>query len=200
MQREVIKPKIDVPVIVCLDQGPEGQQKQGQYGIDYQYTVNHDTGVMWLPRSGRDAILKSGAQAGDTVEIIKVKRGANTHFVATLVGDRHETQPAAARREATQPNIPARAYYKPATGAAAPELTNGNGQIPFVGATPLRPSVPLSPVAQQLAGTLCAALDAAAEAEAYARQKGLSIQFTADDIRAIGLSIYIGVTRQQGVR
>jgi hypothetical protein len=58
----------------------------------------------------------------------------------------------------------------------------------------------LSPIAQQLAGTLCAAVDAAAEAEAYARGKGLSIQFTADDIRAIGLSIYIGVTRQQGVR
>jgi hypothetical protein len=96
--------------------------------------------------------------------------------------------------------MPARAYYQPEPGVAAPQLTNGNRQIPYVGATPLKPKTPLSPVAQQLAGTLCGAVDAAAEAEAYARGKGLSIQFTADDIRAIGLSIYIGTTRQQGQR
>jgi hypothetical protein len=203
MQREIVKPNVDVPLKVRLDQGPEGQQKQGQYGIDYQYTVNHDSGVMWLPLAGREALLKSGAQAGDDVEIVKILRGKAILFAATVVRDAHERQQAPVASAAPiRPNgqLPARAFYQPEAADDPARLTDRDIQIPRVSVTPARSQAPLSPVAQQLAGTLCAAVDAAAEAEAYARGKGLSIQFTADDIRAIGLSIYIGTTRQQGQR
>ena len=88
-RREVIRPEWD-PVIVRLDKGPEGVQREGQYGVDYQYVVNSDSGIMWLPKSGRDALLACGAQAGDEVEICKSKRGAATVYFAQRVSEPHE--------------------------------------------------------------------------------------------------------------
>jgi len=51
------------------------------------------------------------------------------------------------------------------------------------------------PVFQQLASVLCAAIDAVSEAQKYAAGKNLPLQFSADDVRAIALSVYIGNQR-----
>jgi hypothetical protein len=45
-----------------------------------------------------------------------------------------------------------------------------------------------------------AAVDAARTAESYAEAHGSRIVFSGEDIRAMGLSIYIGATRPGGAR
>ena len=42
---------------------------------------------------------------------------------------------------------------------------------------------------------LCAAIDAVSEAQAYATRKGLHITFTAEDVRAISNTLYIGANK-----
>src|SRR5579863_5294555 len=69
MRRDVIRFDAE-PVKVTLDKGPHsGIECHGQYGIDWRYTVNNGKAVMYLPAEGRDALLHSGAQAGEDVAI-----------------------------------------------------------------------------------------------------------------------------------
>src|SRR5690242_21459353 len=68
-QREVIRFDAE-PVKVKLDKGRYGGiECHGQYGIDWRYSVNHGRGVMYLPAEGREALLESGAAAGEDVAI-----------------------------------------------------------------------------------------------------------------------------------
>lgn len=112
MQRDVIKPQPDIPVIVRLDKGPEGQEREGRYGVDYQYTVNHDQGVMWLPREARDQLVRCGAQAGDEVQIVKSLRGRQAFWSVQVVPDSNEPVP------------------PPPPSAPVPLRTNGQAQRP----------------------------------------------------------------------
>jgi hypothetical protein len=43
----------------------------------------------------------------------------------------------------------------------------------------------------EMCAALCAAIDAAAEAESYARKKSLTVEFGAEDIRAIAATLFI---------
>jgi hypothetical protein len=115
IQRQVIKPQIDVPLVVQLGRGPEGVEKAGKYGVDYQYIVNNGAGVMWLPKEGRDALIRSGARAGDEVEIVKSMRGKQAVFSAQVVSDAAE--PPVAPAPARQIRVV----------APQPSYTNGNG-------------------------------------------------------------------------
>src|SRR5690242_5340033 len=68
-QREVIRFDAE-PVKVKLDKGRYGGiECHGQYGIDWRYSVNHGRGVIYLPAEGREALLESGAAAGEDVAI-----------------------------------------------------------------------------------------------------------------------------------
>lgn len=91
-RREVIRPDYD-PVLITLDKNPDQcTQREGQYGVDYQFIVNSDSGIMWLPKAGRDALIQSGARAGDQVELCKSQRGRVVSYVATVVNDAREPQ------------------------------------------------------------------------------------------------------------
>lgn len=193
MQRQVIKPQLDVPVVIHLDQGPEGKEKQGPFGIDYQYTVNHNSGVMWLPTEGRNALYACGAQAGDDVQIVKTMKGKQVFFSAHVVSDAAEPvaappPPPVARVNGRGGALPQRAYYQPAPQTAAPARQVAPQE-----------ETRITPVAAQLAGCFCAAIDAALEAETYAKSKGMEIEFNAEDLRAIALSVYIGAQRNGGM-
>ncbi len=201
MQREVIKPQADVPVTVRLDQGPEGQEREGRYGIDYQYTVNNDRGVMWLPKEARDQLVRCGAQAGDEIQIVKSLRGRIAQWAVQVVPDSNELAP------------------PPRSNGYINGNGNGNGNGHYAGqAQPPRPdrygpserpasigpmgpeATNVSPVTQQLAGCLRAAVDACFETETYAKTKGMPLEFCSEDIRAIALSVYIGAQRNGGSR
>src|SRR5947209_7957425 len=90
------------PIVLKLDSDPEGVQREGKYGIDYQYICNDNSGIMWLPKDGRDAILATGARRGAEIEICKSQRGRMITYVATLLSDAREITPAA--RTAPQPH------------------------------------------------------------------------------------------------
>jgi hypothetical protein len=75
-RRDVIRFDAE-PVKVKLDRGPHaGLECHGDYGLDWRYTVNNGTAVMYLPSEGREALLKSGTAAGEEVAIRKVAKGA----------------------------------------------------------------------------------------------------------------------------
>lgn len=184
MQREVIRPMVDQPVVVKLDKS-DGVQREGKYGIDFQYTVNDDSGVMWLPRDGRDALLRAGAQAGDAVEILKEKRGRDFIFNVRLVGDAFESN----LKMAINGNghnaapIPRRAYYQPGVATAPPRSNGSQGTPAGAGAPSL------------LGRCLREAIDAIEDATAYGAHKGRKLEFNEEDIRTCGLSLYIAATR-----
>src|SRR5690348_9609441 len=81
-RREVIRFEAE-PVKVRLDKGPHaGIECRGQYGIDWRYSVNDGKGVMYLPAEARQALLESGAAAGEEVAI---RRFAKTRWEAERI-------------------------------------------------------------------------------------------------------------------
>jgi hypothetical protein len=191
MQRQIIKPQLDVPVTVKLDKGPEGIERDGKYGIDWQYTVNDDSGVMWLPRDGRDALLRAGAQAGDEVQILKATLAGKTTFTAQVLASdatEPEPEPTPPARNGNgnghahvQPRgrapLPPRAYHQP-EAVPRPQQAAKAAPAPSHGA-------------QVLATALYTAIDAALAAEAYAKQQGMDLELQPDDIRAMAISLFI---------
>jgi hypothetical protein len=45
---------------------------------------------------------------------------------------------------------------------------------------------------QHMMSCYCVAVDVAVEVQEYARKKGINIAFTGSDIRAMGITVYIG--------
>ncbi|MBV8831303.1 MAG: hypothetical protein JO108_18980, partial [Acidobacteriaceae bacterium] len=97
MPREIIRPNYGEPCIVQLACDPEGTQREGSYGIDFQYELNHDIAITWLPKEARDAIVASGAKPGDEIAITKAKRGRQTVWTVERTADEtpHRSRPAA---------------------------------------------------------------------------------------------------------
>lgn len=183
MPREIIRFDGE-PVLVHLDKSPQAAiQREGQYGVDWQYIVNHDCGIMWLPEEGRDALLSSGAQAGDEVAIKRSRRGREWVWEIERVSDASEPPP-------------------PKSNGQQRTISANNGHLypppPLPESKYAKPEAPGNPVAKQLASCLCAAIDSVAEAQTYATSKGLHVQFGAEDIRAIALTVYIGQQRNGG--
>lgn len=175
IRRTVIKPMTDQPITVLLDHGPEGKETTAPNGsVDYQYIVNDDGGILWLPAPARAQLLRTGAQAGDLVQISKVQQGRNTAWNVRVVSDANEPAPAASSRMV----------------APRPQYANGNGQ-PQQQPAAAAPRRGGSPLAQ----CLCAAVDAAIEAADYARERNFSVTFLGGDIRAMANSLMINDER-----
>src|SRR5690242_21085205 len=105
-RREVIRFDAE-PIKVTLDKGPHaGIECRGQYGIDWRYSVNHGKSVMYLPAEGREALLQSGAAAGEEVAI---RRLGKTRWEAERIAPDlpFPSQPDARQAEETdQPGTP----------------------------------------------------------------------------------------------
>lgn len=206
MQREVIRLECDVPVICKLDFGPEGIQTEAKSGaVQYQYTVNDNSGVMWLFPEARQALLKSGAKPGDSVQLVKSLRGKTPIYHAQVVSSETPAlAPAPRTANVTEQlrtgngKIPQRAYYQPdpmaSQAALAQHITRESKPEPA-------PAVrEVHPITEQLISCLRSAIDACKNAQDYARSKELGIQFTNEDVRAVALSIYIGLQRRNEMR
>ena len=94
---------------------------------------------------------------------------------------------------------PARAALPPAPQQRSqqpPSRPPANGHQATGQALPPRPDdLTVSPIAQQVAGCLRVAVDAWEEIRQYARERyGVEIEYTAEDIRATGTSVYINNT------
>ena len=194
-RREVIRFDAE-PVKVTLDKGPHaGIECRGQYGIDWRYSVNHGKGVMYLPAEAREALFESGAAAGEEVAI---RRLGKTRWEAERIAPDlpFRSQPEAQAEETDQPRRP------PSATPQLPERLFAPPEPPVASEPPSSPervAVPAAAVtgasqqaSQHMMSCYCVAIDVAVEVQEYARHKGINIAFTGSDIRAMGITVYIG--------
>jgi hypothetical protein len=195
-RREVIRFEAE-PVKVKLDKGPHaGIECRGQYGIDWRYSVNHGKGVMYLPAEAREALLQSGAAAGEEVAIRRLSKGRwEAERIAPDLP--FPSQPEARQAEETdQPTppppatrrLPERLFARP-----EPQVASEPPSSPEPVAVPAAAVTAASQQASQhMMSCYCVAIDVAVEVQEYARRKGINIAFTGSDIRAMGITVYIG--------
>jgi hypothetical protein len=189
-RREVIRFDAE-PVKVKLDKGPHaGIECRGQYGIDWRYSVNDGKGVMYLPAEARQALVESGAAAGEEVAIRRLGKGRwEAERIAPDLP--FPSQPEAPKAEETdQPTQPPSATRRlPERLFARPESQDASEP-----SAPERVAVPAGATAtsQHMMGCYHVAVDVAVEVQEYARRKGINIAFTGSDIRAMGITVYIG--------
>ena len=175
MPREIIRPNYGEPVIVQLACPPEGTQREGQYGIDYQYELNDDQAITWLPAQAREAILASGAAEGDEIAITKARRGRQTVWTIERVEDETPKKP-----EKPTPPKSANGTPKPAAPAAA--------------------ALSQRPGANLLVAAMCTAIDALTQASAYAQTKGLVLHWDAQDVRALAITMWIDARKEAAAK
>jgi hypothetical protein len=204
MTREKIKLIPGVP-FMCTLETSEGKPMTSRFhdGAEYLYSVNHRgaPSMLYLPVEGHMAIKRLGVRAGDEIQIVKTQtQGQAPEFSVRTVSDATLAVPA----------------LPPATQQPWPALERDNGVrmlAPRSQVAPLAPAAPPPPPAQyppvrgfadetpqpgsvMLGQCLLAAIDAAIGAERYALAKGKTLSFAPEDIRAMGLSVYIGKQRE----
>ena len=191
MRREVIRFDAE-PIKVKLDKGPHaGIECHGEYGIDWRYSVNNGKAVIYLPAEGREAVLQSGAAAGEEVAIRRLGKGRwEAERIAPYLplspepepGEANETDQPVQPRSATRP-LPERLFARPEPqGASEPSSSP----------EPVALSTAVATASQHMMSCYCVAVDVAVEVQEYARRKGINIAFTGSDIRAMGITVYIG--------
>lgn len=192
MRREVIRFDAE-PVKVKLDRSPHsGIECHGQYGVDWRYSVNGGKGLMYLPTEGRQALIECGAVAGEEVAIRRLGK------------DRWEAERIApelplVQSESAEPGEVGGTSSKPprSTTRPLPERLFTHVEPEGRLESPSLPQTATLPVAsvttlQHMMGCYCVAVDVAVEVQEYARKKGINIAFTGSDIRAMGITVYIG--------
>jgi hypothetical protein len=191
-RREVIRFEAE-PVKVKLDKAPHaGIECRGQYGIDWRYSVNHGKGVMYLPAEAREALFESGAAAGEEVAI---RRLGKTRWEAERIAPDlpFRSQPEARQAEETdQPTPPpsaARPLPERLFAHPEPQVASEPPSSPERGAVP---AAAVTATSQHMMSCYYVAVDVAVEVQEYARRKGVNIAFTGSDIRAMGITVYIG--------
>jgi hypothetical protein len=156
---------------------------------DAMYTLT-DGRVTYLPLQAQSAIEAAGVRAYQPFEIVKAKVGRETEYQIRIMAE------GAAATAPTAMNAPA------ANATSGPTQPNGNGMnaAPYNPPPAAPPALP--PVQPQYTGSgepecavmmscFKAALDAVSEAQTYARNKGIGITFTSDNVTSAALSCYI---------
>jgi hypothetical protein len=174
---EKIQFQTNIPVEVALKYN-DGKEVTGQYGDQVLYTLT-DGRVMYVPPIVKKRIDELGIARGELFTITKAEKKNGTRrmiewMIATKANEQGHSEIDSARRK--EPN------------SHSPGCTNGNGHKP---APPKEPQgFLLTNQGQLLVQAFAAAVDVAAATERYAANCGMELQFTSEDLRNIGLSIY----------
>ncbi len=202
------QPNVPTPVVLAYDSPLNAPSKRGG-PMQYAYSLEGDR-IMYLDEDPHNQIQSSGAKRGDQLEITKkVVRHAGKNIINWEVihvdtdyqpgdpegypdtvddDDRDDDEPTPApppRRTPPPPPPPAAAKSTKSNAVPPARATRPNGNA----ATP--PPIRKTEAAMEMCAALCAAIDAAAEAESYARKKSLTVEFGAEDIRAIAATLFI---------
>lgn len=187
-QREIIRFAPDIPIQVVLDSGPHGKLHSSG---DYQYIVNGNRGIVFGPPPFRDAIIRSGAQKGDAIEIVMHLQGGKQLFDVYRISD---------AREPNQPESRLRGNYPAGTTTNGVRRLPADPPAPTPGQPVTRPAAAPEPErgTSHLSQCMCMAIDVAAQAQDYARLKGISVQFTGAEIQDLGVTLYINDCKREG--
>ncbi len=199
MTNGILRFNTNAPVEVAL-RWDDGRRVDGRYGEQVMFTLD-DERIMYVPPVVARRIRELGIMAGEPFEICKAElHEENRRWIEWRV------------RRLEQPRHPASSGNAPE--AAAPDLSmaqnHRNGST-----NPSSPNRPLTfeatadgtllPVPVSGAGITAmeVALNGAAEiaqrVETRARVHNYSLQFTSEDVRAIGLTMFIQAMRERGV-
>jgi hypothetical protein len=203
MQREKIEFPTNTPVVLKLD-WDEGTLKPGRFGDEYMYVCDNDARIMWVKPELHTLIQQSGARAGDEIAITKreVKEGSRRRTQWEV--EKVEEEPAASQAAALPPrqaqpaprtSQPVKPAHIPAPQPApeiAAQLCEVHREANCILCTPTEER----PEALPLARALRAAINAAAAAESHAAVQGLAIRFSAEDVRAMALTLLIDANRR----
>lgn len=229
MVREKIKLLMGTPLVVLLED-THGEERSSKFsdGVEYRFNVTYGAVAchLYLPVDGKLALSRSGALAGDEVEICKRMKNQSLEFTARVIGDARTLgrsgpgpaqspagwTPGPARIEAPPPAREARqaaladsgpAPFAPmpayAHGAAAPQsgFTSGAAARQFAPAPLTAPASVPSPATVLMAQCLMAAVDIAVGVESYAKAKGKALTFNEEDVRAMGISLHINLSKER---
>src|ERR1700720_3599568 len=161
----------------------DGKEVTGQYGDQVLYTLT-DGRVMYVPPIVKTRIEELGIGRGELFTLTKAEKKSGTRrTIEWLV--------AAGRAEEgdTQASTQELNGRRRRNGAVS-EAVVGNGHARRPSASSDAKGFLVTGQGQFLLQALAAAVDAAATTERYATACGLELQFTSEDLREIGLSIY----------
>ena len=199
MTNTILRFNTNSPVEVAL-RWDDGKRVDGRYGEQVMYTLDDDR-VMYVPPVVAQRIRELGIRAREVFEICKAElQQDNKRWIEWRV--RRIEEP---RHPASSGNVPDTAASDPSN---AQNHRNGNTartspkqMLEFQASS----DGTLLPVPVTGAGITCMelAMNGAAEiaqrVEFRARIRNHSLQFTSEDIRAIGLTMFIQAMRERGV-
>ncbi|MGO4883108.1 MAG: hypothetical protein ACLP59_20130 [Bryobacteraceae bacterium] len=197
MTNGILRFNTNAPVEVAL-RYDDGKRVEGRYGEQVMYALEGDR-VMYVPPIVAKQIRELGIRAREIFEICKAElREENKRWIEWRV------------RRIEEPRHPASSDNAPEAAASVlnEHQNHRNGsthQTPRPLDLHASSDGTLLPVPVTGAGITCMelAMSGAAEiaqrVESRARMRNYSLQFTSEDIRAIGLTMFIQAMRERGV-
>jgi len=198
MTNGILRFNTNAPVELAL-QWNDGKRVEGRYGEQVMYTLD-DNRVMYVPPVVAQKIRELGIRAREPFEICKTElRQDNKRWIEWRV------------RKIEEPRHPAELANAPEAAAADPSnnaQNHRNGSTHQAARTldfQASPDGTLLPIpvtgpgimAMELA--MSGAAEIAQRVESRSRIRNYSLQFTSEDIRAIGLTMFIQAMRERGV-
>jgi hypothetical protein len=187
MPREKVEFPTNVAVPVALAYAT-GKDVEGRFGDQVFYTLVDDR-VMYVPPIVRKQIEELGIQKGQEFTITKCERKNGTRRSIEWTVDASSD----AAEPPEEPVVPISRANGGSNGAAhrnggtSPPATEARGYL-------------ASGSGQCLKEALIGAVDIAIATERYAADAGWSLRFSSEDVRAIGLSVFIQHARNGGVK
>ena len=198
MTNGILRFNTNSPVEVSL-RWDDGKRVEGRYGEQILYTLEGDR-VMYVPPVVAQKIRDLGIRARETFEICKAEfREENKRWIEWRV--RRLEQP---RHPASSDNVSEAAVCD--LNGQAQNDRNGNTrqnqrpldlQASSDGTLLPVPVTGAGITAMELA--MSGAAEVAQRVESRARIRNYSLQYTSEDIRAIGLTMFIQAMRERGV-
>jgi len=199
--REIVKFETNVPLRLALAYD-EGKDVAGRFGDQVMYTLE-DEQVMYVDPIIRTKLNALGIRRKEPFVICKTEKRAGqrrtiewevrrpepeaapTPVVTAPVSQHGEAEASTRRSQGNGTTPPA----PPVNGAAKPNGLAGGPPH----AEPMYD--PMALAGATMLSALCAAVDAAQATETYAAEKGYLVRFSGEDIRAVGLTLYINFAK-----
>ena len=200
--KEVVKFAIDAPVIVAL-RYETGKPVEGRYGDQVMYSLMDDR-VMYVPPYVEQRIRELAIAAGEPLQLCKqAKSDGHRKWIEWSVRRAPQQPLPSANETAAAAQAPGKAqnHGNGSTNGKANGHTTGSAYADLAEkALAVVPDVITGAGITAMELALNGAAEIAHRVEGRAATKNYSLRFSSEDIRAIGLTIFIQAMRDGGTR